>query len=169
MFQLESLTERDKSTSYQWLLEQLKSLTQDEPNMIANLANISSLLFWQLEDVNWAGFYLREGDQLVLGPFHGKPACIRIPLGKGVCGIAADTGQVQRVADVHQFTGHIACDADTNSEIVLPIKKQGQVKAVLDIDSPAVDRFDEQDQAGLLAIAYYIEKQLWFKGKDTKN
>ncbi|MCX4025280.1 GAF domain-containing protein [Endozoicomonas sp. SM1973] len=162
MFQLEPLSSVDndknnKTESYQQLLEQVKSLTQSEPNIIANLANISSLLFWQLTDINWAGFYLNEGNQLVLGPFQGKPACIRIPVGKGVCGVAAATGEVQRVANVHHFTGHIACDANTNSEIVLPLKKQGQVKAVLDIDSPVFDRFDEQDQEGLLAIVSYIE------------
>ncbi|MDE1462915.1 GAF domain-containing protein [Spartinivicinus poritis] len=159
MFQLEPLSsaDNDKTDSYQRLLEQVKSLTLNEPNMIANLANISSLLFWQLKEVNWAGFYLSEGDQLVLGPFQGKPACIRIPVGKGVCGIAAATGEVQRVANVHQFAGHIACDTHTNSEIVLPLKKQGEIQAVLDIDSPVLDRFDEQDQKGLLAIASYME------------
>lgn len=159
MFSLEPLSpvNRDKSDSYSLLLDQVKALTHNEPSLIANLANISSLLFWQLEDVNWAGFYLLEKSQLVLGPFHGKPACIRIPLGKGVCGTAAVSGQVQCIADVQQFPGHIACDTATNSEIVLPIMAQGKVKAVLDIDSPTLGRFDEQDKTGLLMIVTFIE------------
>ena len=120
--------------------------------MIANMANISALLFNQLEEVNWAGFYLYKDDQLVLGPFQGLPACIRIPMGKGVCGTAAQTGEVQRIADVHAFEGHIACDAASNSEIVIPLKKDGRLLGVLDIDSPVHDRFTEKDQAKLESI-----------------
>ena len=120
--------------------------------MIANMANISALLFNQLEEVNWAGFYLYKDDQLVLGPFQGLPACIRIPMGKGVCGTAAQTGEVLRIADVHAFEGHIACDAASNSEIVIPLKKDGRLLGVLDIDSPVHDRFTEQDQAKLESI-----------------
>lgn len=120
--------------------------------MIANMANISALLFNQLEEVNWAGFYLYKDDQLVLGPFQGLPACIRIPMGKGVCGTAAQTGEVQRIADVHAFEGHIACDAASNSEIVIPLKKDGRLLGVLDIDSPVHDRFTEQDQAKFESI-----------------
>lgn len=134
------------------LVEQARALVHGEPDVIANMANISALLFNQLDDVNWAGFYLYKEDQLVLGPFQGLPACIRIPMGRGVCGTAAQAQQIQRIADVHSFEGHIACDAASNSEIVLPIVKNGKLVGVLDIDSPLHDRFSAEDQEVLTSI-----------------
>ncbi|TPH12946.1 GAF domain-containing protein [Litorilituus lipolyticus] len=142
------------------LLEQSHALIQGEEDIIANMANLSALLFEHLDEVNWVGFYRVIEDELVLGPFQGKVACIRIPLSKGVCGAAASTAKVQRVADVHQFSGHIACDATTNSEIVLPLIVEGKVVAVLDIDSTVFDRFDQNDQEGLSAIVDLLAKHL---------
>ncbi|MBR9856805.1 MAG: GAF domain-containing protein [Gammaproteobacteria bacterium] len=139
----------EKSAFYQSLAAQAQALCEGEPNRIAKLANLSALLNLALEDINWVGFYLREEDTLVLGPFQGNPACIRIPVGKGVCGTAAATGQVQRIANVHEFSGHIACDSASNAEIVLPLSQDGEVWGVLDIDSPTYGRFDEEDEAGL--------------------
>lgn len=139
----------EKSAFYQSLTAQAQALCDGEPNRIAKLANLSALLNLALEDINWVGFYLREDDTLVLGPFQGNPACIRIPVGKGVCGTAASTGQVQRIANVHEFSGHIACDSASNAEIVLPLSQDGEVWGVLDIDSPTYGRFDEEDEAGL--------------------
>ena len=136
----------NKKESYELLLKQLKALLEDEPDPIANLSNASSLLNQFLNDVNWVGFYLWKQDQLVLGPFQGLPACVRIPSGKGVCGTAVSDGKVQRIADVHAFPGHIACDAASQSEIVVPIFKDGEIYGVLDIDSPSKDRFDEEDE-----------------------
>ncbi len=136
----------------------MKSLIEGEPDLIANLANVSALLFNGLDDVNWAGFYLYKDDQLVLGPFQGQPACIRIPLGKGVCGTAAATKTVQRIDDVHTFDGHIACDAASNSEIVIPIVIHNKLVGVLDIDSPIYSRFDEQDEQGLMAIVELFQQ-----------
>lgn len=147
-----------KEKRYAQLYSQVKSLTQGEPDLIANLANISALLFNGLDDVNWAGFYLFKDEQLVLGPFQGQPACIRIPLGKGVCGTAAATKTVQRIDDVHAFDGHIACDAASNSEIVIPIIIHNQLVGVLDIDSPIFSRFDEQDEKGLVAIVELFQQ-----------
>lgn len=145
------------------LLEQLKSLIENERNVIANLANASALLHLSLEEINWAGFYLAEGEELILGPFQGKPACIRIPFGKGVCGTAAKKDETQLVKDVHEFPGHIACDSASRSEIVIPIHdKNGAVAAVLDIDSPELDRFDETDQSGLEHCVKILEKYLVF-------
>lgn len=141
---------------YSSLLAQAKALTEGESNLIANLSNLSALIYHGLGRVNWAGFYLREGQTLVLGPFQGNVACVRIPWGKGVCGTAAASGLVQRVEDVHQFDGHIACDAASNSEIVLPIRVDGEVVAVLDIDSPEFGRFSEEDQTGLEPFADLI-------------
>ena len=134
------------------LLVQAKSLIAGEPDLIANLANLSALLYHNLEEVNWAGFYLFKDEQLVLGPFQGQPACIRIPMGKGVCGTAAQSNTIQRIADVHQFDGHIACDAASNSEIVIPFSLNGSLIGVLDIDSPKLARFSQQDEQGLVAI-----------------
>lgn len=134
---------------WQQCIAQAHSLTAGEPNLIANLANISALLNEALEQVNWCGFYLVEGDELVLGPFQGKTACIRIAKGKGVCGTAMAENKTQRVADVHAFAGHIACDAASESEIVVPIAVAGEVLAVLDIDSPITNRFSEVEQNGL--------------------
>lgn len=137
-----------KQENYQLVLKQLTALIEDESNRIANLSNASALLNQFLENVNWVGFYLTEedGDELVLGPFQGLPACVRIPFGKGVCGTSAAEKRTLRVADVHSFPGHIACDAASQSEIVVPIIKNGKVVGVLDIDSPIKHRFDETDQ-----------------------
>lgn len=140
------------------LLEQLKSLIENERNVIANLANASALLHLSLEEINWAGFYLVEGGELILGPFQGKPACIRIPFGKGVCGTAAQTDTVQRIDNVHLFAGHIACDGASNAEIVIPLHKNGKVVGVLDIDSPVFHRFSETDQQILEQFCRILEK-----------
>lgn len=150
-----------KHDFYQSLVKQTQSLIGGESNVIANMANISALLFTSLDDVNWAGFYFMDSPtELVLGPFQGNPACIRIPVGKGVCGTAAATGQTQLIEDVHAFEGHIACDAASNSEVVVPIMKAGKVFAVLDIDSPSISRFDTDDQAGLEALVKCLEASL---------
>jgi GAF domain-containing protein len=146
-----------KNTFYQDLYIQVEALISDEADVIANMANVSALLFEQLTEVNWVGFYRMVNDELVLGPFQGKVACIRIPLGRGVCGTAASENKVQRVADVHEFDGHIACDASTNSEIVLPLTLNNKVIAVLDLDSMAFNRFDSDDQAGLEKIISLFE------------
>ena len=145
---------------YKVLCKQLAALTQDVPHTIANLANASALLWQELTDINWAGFYLLQKDILVLGPFQGKPACIEIPMGKGVCGTAAATQTTQLVPDVHQFPGHIACDNASNSEIVVPIYKNGSLFGVLDIDSPLFGRFSAKDQAGLEAFVKTLENSL---------
>lgn len=145
-----------KEQLYNQLINQAESLVSGERDLIANMANISALLFNNLESVNWAGFYLFKEEQLVLGPFQGQPACIRIPMGKGVCGTSAETRTVQRIADVHQFAGHIACDAASNSEIVIPLVLNDQLIGVLDIDSPEFDRFDEEDEKGLIKIAHAL-------------
>ena len=136
-----------KTQTYRLLLQQLDGLLSMETDPVANMANMAALLFNEIENLNWAGFYVLRENTLVLGPFQGKPACVRIPLGKGVCGTAAQTGQTQRVANVHEFAGHIACDSASNSEIVIPIFKQGHVWGVLDIDSPILARFGEEEQA----------------------
>ncbi|MGO2010332.1 MAG: GAF domain-containing protein [Pseudoalteromonas sp.] len=150
-----------KQAFYQSLVKQTESLIAGESNIIANMANISALLFTSLDDVNWAGFYLMDSPQeLVLGPFQGNPACIRIPVGKGVCGTAAQTAQTQLIEDVHAFAGHIACDAASNSEVVIPIMKEGKLFAVLDIDSPSIARFDIDDQQGLEALIAVFEANL---------
>ena len=147
-------------TDYPLLHRQLLALVQDVPYPIANLANASALLWDTLPDINWAGFYLLEKDLLVLGPFQGKPACIEIPLSKGVCGAAAREDRTQRVPDVHLFPGHIACDSASRSEIVIPLRKNGAVIGVLDIDSPSPDRFSPEDQTGLEEFAGILEKAL---------
>lgn len=146
-------------TNYTELNAQLKSLIEGVPYRIANLANASALLWQALEGLNWAGFYLMREGALVLGPFQGKPACIRIALGKGVCGTAAETGLTQRVENVHEFPGHIACDCASNSEIVVPICHGGQVVAVLDLDSPHFARFTEEDRAGLEGFVRILEEE----------
>jgi GAF domain-containing protein len=143
----------DKSEAYRELAQQLTALIGDERDMIANAANTAALLFEQLPDLNWAGFYLLKDGELVLGPFQGKPACIRIPLGRGVCGTAAATRQSQVVADVHAFPGHIACDAASRSELVVPLLHGDELIGVIDLDSPVPGRFDGVDQAGIEAIA----------------
>jgi len=134
---------------YPLLTAQLQALLSDERDFIANAAQFSAFLFQQLSDLNWAGFYLARGEELVLGPFQGKVACVRIPFGRGVCGIAAATGQTQRVEDVHAFAGHIACDSASNSELVVPLFKDGRLIGVLDLDSPLQARFSAADQAGV--------------------
>ena len=147
----------NKNTLYQELLAQTSAIISDEPDVIANMANISALLFEKLSDVNWVGFYRVVANELVLGPFQGKIACIRIPVGKGVCGTAVSENSTQRIADVHSFSGHIACDATSNAEIVIPVEVEGKVIAVLDIDSTKFDRFDLHDQNGLEAIITLFE------------
>jgi GAF domain-containing protein len=142
-----------KPEQYAQLNQQLAALIGDERDFVANMANMAALLFHQLPALNWAGFYLMRGGELVLGPFQGKPACIRIPLGRGVCGTAAATRETQLVPDVHAFPGHIACDADSRSEIVVPLIRDGAVIGVLDLDSPKPGRFDDADRAGLEAAA----------------
>ena len=147
-------------TDYQTLCAQLRALTENVPHPISNLANAAALLWEHLENINWAGFYLLEGDTLVLGPFQGKTACIEIPVGKGVCGTAVAENATQLVADVHAFPGHIACDSASNSEIVVPLHADGKIWGVLDIDSPLVGRFTQADQAGLEAVALVLERML---------
>ena len=150
----------NRTVDYSLLAAQLTALTEDVPYEIANLSNASALLWENLPDINWAGFYKMEGGILVLYPFQGKPACIRIPVGRGVCGTAVEENQVQLVYDVHQFPGHIACDSASNSEIVLPIHVNGEIWGVLDIDSPLIGRFTEADQAGLEEIIGILEQIL---------
>ena len=147
-------------TDYSLVCEKLRALTDGVPHRIANLANAAALLFAELEDLNWAGFYLLEGRKLVLGPFQGKPACIEIADGKGVCGTAVQTGKTQLVPDVHLFPGHIACDSASNSEIVVPLRVNGAIVGVLDIDSPWPGRFTAEDQAGLEAAAEILSQIL---------
>ena len=147
-------------TDYQALCAQLRALTENIPHPISNLANAAALLWEHLENINWAGFYLLEGDTLVLGPFQGKTACIEIPVGKGVCGTAVAENATQLVADVHAFPGHIACDSASNSEIVIPLRKEGSILGVLDIDSPRYARFTENDRQNLEIFAKILEKTL---------
>lgn len=141
-----------KQQCYAELRQNLTALLDGESHFIAAMANCSALLYEHLDGINWAGFYLRHGDTLVLGPFQGKVACVRIPVGKGVCGTAVEENRIQRVGDVHTFPGHIACDASTHAEIVLPISLDGRVVAVLDIDSTIYHRFDQDDEDGLKAL-----------------
>lgn len=152
----------DREARYALLLEQAKALTDGVSHPIANLSNLAALLFQGLEDINWCGFYLMDGGSLMLGPFCGLPACIRIPLGRGVCGTAAAKDEVQLVPDVHAFPGHIACDSASNAEIVLPIHANGRVIGVLDIDSPTIGRFSETDRKSLLDILHVIEERCDF-------
>ncbi|MBQ1372499.1 MAG: GAF domain-containing protein [Oscillospiraceae bacterium] len=143
---------------YKVLNEQLHALVEGIPHPIANLANASALLWQSLPELNWAGFYLRKGNKLVLGPFQGKTACIEIPLGRGVCGTAAAEDRSLLVEDVHCFCGHIACDSASQSEIVIPLHQNGEVVAVLDLDSPGKKRFSDDDRAGLEAFAAVLEQ-----------
>ena len=152
----------DKKALYQLLNEQLKALIENEKNLIPNLCNASALLKLALKEINWAGFYLLKNGELLLGPFQGKPACIHIPVGKGVCGTAVSASATQLVPDVRKFPGHIACDCESLSELVIPIKSGGQILGVLDIDSPLRNRFDEEDKNGLEEFAHILEKGcLW--------
>ena len=151
----------DKPSLYRDLCEAVDAITTDEPDAIANMANVAALLWQFLPDLNWAGFYRTVGeDELVLGPFQGKAACIRIPFGRGVCGVAAASGETQLVEDVHAFPGHIACDADSRSELVVPVLREGRVVAVIDLDSPRAARFDADDARGIEAIAALIAERL---------
>lgn len=150
----------NKQQHYSELAQQVEAIVAGEKDFVANMANISAILYWALENVNWAGFYLVKEDQLVLGPFHGQPACIRIPIGNGVCGTAVSQNSIQLIDDVHQFSGHIACDAATNSEIVLPVRQNKQIIAVLDIDSPNIARFDLEDKLGLSQIVDILQATL---------
>lgn len=143
----------DRPAAYRLLLEQARALIGPERDRTANAANLSALLYHALPGVNWCGFYWRRGEELVLGPFQGQPACVRIAIGQGVCGTAAASGETRRVDDVDAFPGHIACDAASKSELVIPLQRDGELLGVLDIDSPTTSRFDADDQAGLEAIA----------------
>lgn len=145
-------------TNYSLISKEIEALTSDVSDLIANLSNVSALLNMELADINWVGFYLLKDDKLILGPFQGKPACVTIPVGKGVCGTAVSTDSLQLVKDVHEFPGHIACDSASNSEIVLPLHdKSGKVVAVLDIDSPTLGRFSEADGDGILLLQPVLE------------
>ena len=149
-------------TDYKLLAAQIRSLAEDEPNYIPVMSNASALIYENMEDLNWAGFYIMNKGSLMLGPFQGKVACIRIELGKGVCGTAAQSNETQLVKDVHQFPGHIACDSASNSEIVVPIHSEGKVVAVFDIDSPSLSRFDEADKEGLEQFVKALEETVDF-------
>jgi len=150
----------DKQELYPLLQDHLRAMTEDIPYMIANLANASALLYDAMENINWVGFYLMEQGKLVLGPFQGKPACIEIEVGSGVCGTAVARDETVLVTDVHAFPGHIPCDSASNSEIVVPLHKNGQVVGVLDVDSPTVGRFTEEDRIGLTQVGLVLEALL---------
>ena len=150
----------DKATLYRDLASALRGLTEGEPDPVANMANAAALIWETVPGLNWAGFYRNVGGELVVGPFQGRPACIRIKFGDGVCGVAAETCQVQRVDDVHAFPGHIACDSASNSELVVPIVRDGELIAVLDLDSPAQARFDAEDEAGCVALGEIFARVL---------
>ena len=152
-FQMATSETASKSERYANLQTQLRSLFEGERDFIANAANFASLLYHSLPDLNWVGFYLRKGDELVLGPLQGKPACVRIPIGKGVCGTAAKQRQTIMVDNVHDFPGHIACDGASNSEVVVPLVKHERLLGVLDLDSPSFARFDDDDACGLNELA----------------
>ena len=147
-------------TDYEALIAQADALTSGVPHRISNLANVSALIFDAMDDLNWAGFYLLEGETLVLGPFQGKPACIEIPVSRGVCGAAVREDRSQLVPDVHAFAGHIACDSASRSELVVPLRKNGAVIGVLDLDSPSLVRFTEADRTGMERLARVLEQNL---------
>jgi len=150
----------DATTMYRDLASALEGLVAGEPDGVANMANAAALIWETLPDLNWAGFYRNVGGELVLGPFQGRPACIRIAFGSGVCGVAAQTLEVQRVEDVNAFPGHIACDSASASELVVPIVRDGELIAVLDLDSPRTGRFTEEDEAGCVRLAEILAKAL---------
>lgn len=153
MFEAKAIATDDKVTLYAELVQQATGLLHGETNDIANAANFAALVLNALPDINWAGFYLFDGKELVVGPFQGKPACVRIAIGRGVCGTAAETRRTQLIHDVHAFEGHIACDAASNSEIVVPlVRADGSLYGVWDVDSPSVGRFDEEDRKGMEAL-----------------
>lgn len=147
-------------TDYGMLLRQAEELLAEEPFYVAAMSNLSAMIMENLDQLNWAGFYLRRGDGLTVGPFQGKPACIHIPLGKGVCGTTAERDRTTVVPDVHAFPGHIACDGASRSEIVIPLHDRGRVAAVLDIDSPVLKRFSPEDAEGLEQLARLIEERI---------
>lgn len=149
-------------TDYDLLLEQAAAIIETEPHYVAALSNIAALIYESMERLNWAGFYLMDRGSLLVGPFQGRTACIRIGIGKGVCGTAVKEERIIRVADVHAFPGHIACDSASNSEIVLPLRKGDRIVGVLDIDSPVLNRFSEEDEAGLSGLAECISEQVDF-------
>ena len=160
MFDFRPADDCPKPEAYRQLVEAADALTAGEPDGVANMANIAALLWDFLPDLNWAGFYRMVDGELVLGPFMGRPACIRIPLGKGVCGVAAADAATQLVEDVHAFPGHIACDSVTNSELVVPVVRNGDVVAVIDLDSPSMARFDEEDREGIEKLATVISQRI---------
>jgi L-methionine (R)-S-oxide reductase len=162
------LTAASKPDLYAQLVEAADALTAGEPDAIANMANVAALLWEALPDLNWAGFYRNVGGELVLGPFQGRPACIRIPFGKGVCGAAAATREAQCVADVHAFPGHIACDAASRAELVVPLLSVGELIGVLDLDSPIPGRFDDEDVAGCVKLAQRLEGRLGGMAKGAR-
>jgi len=147
-------------TDYRTLASQLSELMKASEDPVTNAANAAALIFWSMDGLNWAGFYFKRGDRLVLGPFQGRPACVSIPVGRGVCGTAAKENRTVIVPDVHAFPGHIACDSASRSEIVIPLRKNGEVFGVLDIDSPLIARFDESDGVGLAELARIMEEVL---------
>ena len=159
----------DREEFYDLVKLQVMGLTEDVPHFIANMSNISALLNDALQEINWVGFYFMKNGKLVLGPFQGKPACIEIEVGRGVCGTAVKEDQIQLVKDVHEFPGHIACDSASNSEIVIPMHINGEIFGVLDIDSPCVGRFTEADAKGLTEIIETIEKMPWFQSQGGLN
>lgn len=150
----------DHATMYRDLASALQGLVAGEPDPIANMANASALIFETLPDVNWVGFYRNVNEELVLGPFQGRPACIRMTFDQGVCGAAAKSRQIQRVEDVHSFPGHIACDSASNSEIVIPLIRDGELLGVLDIDSPKTARFTQEDEAGCVRLGEILSRVL---------
>lgn len=160
MFDFQTDAGLDKPELYEALTQAAQALVYGESDPVANMANLSAVIWQFLPDLNWAGFYRTIGDELVLGPFMGKPACIRIPFGQGVCGTAAASARTQVVPDVHAFPGHIACDAETRSEVVVPVVVDGKVIAVIDLDSPTPSRFDEADAAGLEKLALIAAKAI---------
>lgn len=165
MIKIDSIDFEDKNKLYNYLNIKLTGLVCEEKDWLSNLANSSALLWHLLKDINWAGFYLFKNDELVLGPFQGKPACVHIAIGKGVCGTAALKLETQLVFNVHEFEGHIACDSDSKSEIVIPIVKEGKLIGVLDIDSPIYNRFDEDDKKGLEKFVHILTKYIIFPEK----
>lgn len=160
MYEFAIDTNAPKSAMYCELVQSADALTSTETDKVANMANIAALLWEFLPDVNWTGFYRVVDGELVLGPFQGKAACIRIPFGRGVCGTAAQTGETQLVEDVHAFPGHIACDANSASELVVPVKRDGKVIAVIDLDSPSLNRFDAEDAAGIETLAKILSDRI---------
>ena len=160
MYDFKADPNQPKPELYRELVDAARAIVEGEPDAVANMANLSALIWQFLPQLNWAGFYRMVDGELVLGPFQGKAACIRIPLGQGVCGAAAASGETQLVPDVHAFPGHIACDAASASELVVPVKHDGKVIAVIDLDSPVLNRFDADDAAGIEALAAAIAQSI---------